>query len=162
MTHEEIKIAIKRLRAIEPSDYVGNIMEVVWELMGGMVSGVELRDTIVALLRQADPDTHIALPVDAEGGVIRIGDKAEHCYNGRWGEPFEIVELRLRPSGWMVSGENGAAVIAETCRHHHKPTVEDMLRDFAYCLEDGATEQSMDELVGEYAKKLQLKEAMTE
>ncbi len=37
-------------------------------------------------------------------------------------------------------------------------TVDDVLRDFAYCCEEGATEQSIDEIIAEYAAKLQIRE----
>jgi hypothetical protein len=96
----------------------------------------------------------VALPVDADGEVIHLGDELQ------WDDGERFTVIGVGGSCVFYVNDDGIAqwTLAGNKRHYHKPTVEDMLRDFAYCLEDGATEQSMDELVGEYAKKLQLKE----
>lgn len=92
---------------------------------------------------------------DMDGVEVNIGDVM--C-DPVAGFEFEVFAFLVTDHGTYVADEDIELILSVGSVRHKGMTVEDMLRDFAYCLEDGATEQSMDELVGEYAKKLQLKE----
>lgn len=78
----------------------------------------------------------IRLPVDADGVPIHVGDSIEIiggedgvavaielCEDGGW-------NVSMRPTGW----DTPTLFAAESVRHHHAPTVEDVLREFAYGL----------------------------
>lgn len=107
----------------------------------------------------------VRLPVDAEGEVIHIGELVdEKLPFGGYAPPAPIdtMELSRGASGyrWMVKldAENRALVSPKLLRHHHAPTVEDVLREFAakLCIRDGfptATEETF----AEYAAKLTLR-----
>lgn len=73
---------------------------------------------------------YTALPVDADGEVIHIGDMME-WYQG--GNVFTVTALHLVSREWEVWGDD-AEYAPDECRHHHEPTVEDVLREFAYGL----------------------------
>jgi hypothetical protein len=107
------------------------------------------------LYRDMSDAEYIKLPVDADGVPIRVGDSIEIiggdygvavaielCENGDW-------NVSMRPSGWDMP----TIFAAESVRHHHEPTVEDVLREFAdevqRCCDTADT-------IAEYAKKLRL------
>jgi hypothetical protein len=72
----------------------------------------------------------VKLPVDADGEYIHAGDVLDG-----YGKTIEVVELRHGRSGWLLISRDGNGyddTFAFT--HHHKPTVEDVLREFAYGL----------------------------
>ena len=77
---------------------------------------------------------YTALPVDADGVPIHVGDVMESDD----GETFRVCRLQLFDSGWAIDG--GKFTQGEI-RHHHAPTVEDVLREFA---------QEMNENLGMY------------
>ena len=73
---------------------------------------------------------YVKLPVDADGECIHAGDVLDG-----YGKTIEVVELRHGRSGWLLISRDGNGyddTFAFT--HHHKPTVEDVLREFAYGL----------------------------
>ena len=77
-----------------------------------------------------DESAWVELPKDAEGEYIRVGDRLDG-----YGKTIEVVELRYGRSGWVLISRDGngyADTFAFT--HHHAPTVEDVLREFAYGL----------------------------
>ena len=88
---------------------------------------------------------YTALPVDADGVPIHVGDVME-ADNGT---TFEVEHISLYQWGWRCVGEGTdrsgvtctAHAIPDGCRHHHAPTVEDVLREFA---------QEMNENLGMY------------
>ena len=101
----------------------------------------------------------VRLPVDAKGVPIHVGDVMEE----RSGHTFEVASI-------MVFGGSGNQLVFSDARnfssfrephdlrHHHAPTVEDVLREFAakLCIRDGfptATEETF----AEYAAKLTLR-----
>lgn len=127
MTHEEIEAAIERLRGMKISsrDF---IIDVCRAFIGGEVTGDELHYTLIELLEQADPDTHMLLPVDADGMPIHVGDVM--CDED--GKPFEIDEMMTsKTNGWELFGggygDGFSAYDPATCRHYHKPTVSEIL-----------------------------------
>ena len=101
------------------------------------------------------------IPRDAYGEAIHIG--AEIC---GYGYPNGGVRCRaIVNERTILVGADCAPYRdwlmwdAGSCRHYHKPTVEDVLREFAIACEDtGNAGSEVQRLAGEYAKKLQLKE----
>lgn len=98
----------------------------------------------------------VKLPLDADGEVIHIGDSIE-IIGGEYGTvvAIELCEdggwnVSMRPTGW----DTPTLFAAECVRHHHPPTVEDVLEEFAQmyiaCNDKGT--------IAEYAAKLRLVE----
>lgn len=101
----------------------------------------------------------VPLPVDADGVPIHVGDVMEWD-NGT----FTVHELKVTEDGWTTWDEQHGYTVHTDETHHHAPTVEDVLREFTdevwnRCCEGAtASDSGIDELVAEYAAKLQLKE----
>lgn len=91
---------------------------------------------------------YVALPVDADGLPIHIGDK---LYG--YGETTVVKGLTLGDDGWSMTCENGLW-FDFTAFTHHKPTVEDVLREFICDHEEGVRDEV--DLIAEYAKRLKL------
>ena len=103
----------------------------------------------------------IRLPVDADGVPILVGDKmCQIRRDGTLADPFEVVGFEF------VAGDVWPVEIRARCRnkvnprylrHHHEPTVEDVLFDALKRF--GAVEErtaEVDEWLAEYAAKLRL------
>ena len=104
-------------------------------------------------------ERYMELPVDADGVPIHVGDEMD-C-----GEHFGVQEAEGFIHGavaFTVCDPQPARICtcpAHMTRHYHKPTVEDVLRDFAIACEDaGNAGDTVNRLISEYAEKLQLKE----
>ena len=69
----------------------------------------------------------VRLPKDADGVTIRVGDVMEWCDSGE----TLTVEGIGRDVLFYIDGENAEWTAARNKRHHHAPTVEDVLREFA-------------------------------
>lgn len=69
----------------------------------------------------------VELPKDADGEYIRVGDTLDG-----YGKTIEVVEMRYGRGGWVLISRDGSGY-ADTFAfaHHHAPTVEDVLREFA-------------------------------
>ena len=102
----------------------------------------------------ADYTDYTALPLDADKVPIHVGDDMQSV-----SEPAShgtVYRMELTRNGWWIYF-SGVGTHPEKCRHCHKPTVADVLREFA----DGIKDQNADftELaIAEYAKRLQLAE----
>lgn len=98
-----------------------------------------------------------------EGPTDKNGDRITYdTMIHQWGA-LEYIACEVHTDGtheWFVRGHDISAPLlkANDVEVYKPPTVEDVLRDFAYCCEEGATEQSIDEIVVEYAAKLQIRE----
>ena len=96
----------------------------------------------------------IRLPVDADGESWRLGDELM-----MEGEVCEVVGIGGKTI-FYAFGDGVEWTIAHNNRHHHAPTVEDVLREM--CLEiDRRCERGSidyDELFAEYAARLRLRE----
>jgi len=115
-----------------------------------------------------DESQWVKLPVSEDGDVLHIGELVdEKLPFGGYAAPAPIdtMELSRGASGyvWMVKldAENRALVSPKLLRHHHEPTVEDVLREFAANIADvlGGDDFKLDdndELYAEYAAKLRL------
>lgn len=84
---------------------------------------------------------YMAYPLDADGMPIHVGDVMdEQLPFGGYAAPAPVDTMELSRGaggyGWMVrlDSESGAFINPKLLRHHHAPTVEDVLREFAYGL----------------------------
>ena len=104
-------------------------------------------------------------PLDADGEMWHCGDMSD----SNWG----VIEGIAYENGrWLVSGHDTSApwVPADSIRHYHTPTVEDVLRDMHMKLDEvtalyvgeaiDSDERDSDEarILAEYAAKLQLRD----
>lgn len=116
-----------------------------------------------------DPETMaengwVKLPVDADGVPIRLGDEME-CGDGT---VFTVENITLYTFGWRCDGDgidgNGykctAHPMPDCCRHHHAPTIEDVLGEIVskcqptYSKDGSYTTGLTKEEFAEYAAKL--------
>ena len=95
----------------------------------------------------------VRLPKDADGEYIHVGDEMETLISPFEGEHCAVEYLTLLADGWEVDGEPPTSM-----RHYRKPTVEEVLRDYASRILMAGCIDEEDELVDEYAAKLQLRE----
>jgi len=101
----------------------------------------------------------VRLPVDADGEAIHVGDVMELA----GGDVEKVESMRNYGSeGWSVTTTHNATVIPWSARHHHAPTVEDVLADmFAeYFDVDGDPHKAAAKVIAEYAAKLRLAEGV--
>ena len=126
-----------------------------------------LRDALVGLLEQHDPDEWadeyldevglVRLPKDSNGEVIYIGD--ELCGYGRPeggvfckatnGIMVFVGEYdECSPKQWMVWD-------ADKCFHYHNPTVQDILHEYLVRFTSGnISPDEMDDVTNEYAARI--------
>lgn len=105
-------------------------------------------------LTDADLAEHglVRLPVDAGGVPIHVGDVMEWYDSGE----TLTVEGIGRDVLFYIDGENAEWTAARDKRHHHAPTVEDVLREFA----KGLGVPVADSYVAAAAAKLRLAEGV--
>ena len=108
---------------------------------------VEL-DSIADRIEAELAERYVALPIDADGVPIRVGDEMA-CINN--GEHCPVEYIVLTEDGWEVDGESPASM-----RHYYTPTVEDMLREFALKVAGKECITMRQSVVDEYAAKLRL------
>jgi len=68
----------------------------------------------------------IRLPKDTDNVPWNVGDRDE--------DGNDVIALKLASDGWYVMTVGVWPYRPERHRHYHKPTVEDVLREFAYGL----------------------------
>lgn len=99
---------------------------------------------------------YTALPVDADGVPIHVGDVME------WpdGETFEVAGIGGETLFYIGNNDECEWTSIDCKRHHHAPTVEDVLREFADRVCNSGHQWGLDaaDTIAEYAAKLQLKE----
>ena len=96
-----------------------------------------------------DESAWVELPKDADGEYIHVGDVLDG-----YGKTIEVVELRYGRSGWVLISRDGNGYADTFAFTHHAPTVEDVLREFAY----GLGVPVADSYVAATAAKLRLAE----
>ena len=95
---------------------------------------------------------YMALPLDADGEAIHAGDVLDG-----YGKTIEVVELRTGRSGWvLISRDGNGYADCAAFSHHHAPTVEDVLREFADAWAEWKDGAAMMNPVERYAAKLRL------
>lgn len=107
---------------------------------------------------------YTALPLDADGEYIHIGDVMENLREDL--EPklhhrFKVYGIQYRDYGQVCAltedGYPSTLYRANECRHYQAPTVEDVLREMAdRCYADEDEPRDRDAIVAEYAAKLRL------
>ena len=109
---------------------------------------------------QEDRDGWVRLPVDATGEVWHVGDFAVGEINPRNPKAIERMIWYGPDSGWQLETNTIIYPCPDRPRHHHAPTVEDVLREFADLVRNEQVERAQisDETVAEYAAKLRLAE----
>lgn len=107
---------------------------------------------------------YVPLPTDAEGIPFHVGDHVE-VPDGlpSEGKPWQvgtIARLDLGATCWhvrVIAGGMYHDYLIENVRHHHKPTVEDVLREMVAAYMDTPLDDSNNgEFFAEYAAKLRL------
>ena len=93
--------------------------------------------------------THVELPKDADGEYIHIGDVME--IEGRI--RFEVRFLTLTESEWTANSEGW---FTEKLRHHHAPTVEDVLEELLREYDRDDSELTNGEIIERFAARLRL------
>ena len=114
-----------------------------------------------------ESDGWIRLPKDADGEYIHIGDEMV----SKDGKVHRVDSLTRNPTWfdyeWSIrlallnDGVGAGSLVRyrpDTLRHHHAPTVEDVLREFGIDWEHESDCEDRAALLAEYAAKLQLKE----
>ena len=116
---------------------------------------MELRDTGDDIVRDVKHEW-IRLPKDADGVPWHINDE------------FEVDEVIAHVNGigdnrlFYIDNDGMQWTRADNKRHHHVPTIEDVLQEFTdevwnrCCGGATASDSGIDELVAEYAAKLRL------
>ena len=98
----------------------------------------------------------IRLPRDADGKSIHVGDEMEHI---ELGYVLKVIAVGVDCFiAWNTHLNRYCQYDSKLFRHHHEPTVEDVLREFGdkYCDMVAGSDKER-ELVAEYAAKLQLR-----
>lgn len=111
----------------------------------------------------------VPLPVDVNGEVIHIGDEMVTSMGVR--NVVDYIDIRLREKDtyhYIFFKDSRYRHDPRELRHYHKPTVEDVLREFAdrairIAAKDGINTSRIsfytdEDALFEYAAKLQLKE----
>ena len=99
----------------------------------------------------------VKLPVDADGETIHIGDELE-CIEALHPEVparFKVQDMFYLGNGEWHLRAYPATYDPKKCRHHHAPTVEDVLREFVERWHD-THHDDIPALFAEYAAKLRL------
>lgn len=117
---------------------------------------------------------YTALPLDADGVPIHVGDVVAatlaHGGSGRWVVDRMELTRAYNQDLWQIALDKDGAcwVTPSTVRHHHAPTVEDVLREFAQEMNENLgmyTGEAIDadewheadeRTIAEYAEKLRL------
>lgn len=103
----------------------------------------------------------IRLPVDADGVPIHVGDVMKWV---RYEDDDPTIVRKVSAVGadvffaWSYEQGRYAQYEAHAYRHHHEPTVEDVLREFALKAAGRECMTMRNDLVDEYAAKLRLAE----
>ena len=112
----------------------------------------EIADAIEAEVAER----YVALPLDADGVPIHVGD----VMGKGDGYSYGVIQLRLVERGWAVMlCDHSTLVAPSSLRHYHAPTVEDVLREFADLWHEakrGPETVDFDALVAEWSPKLRL------
>ena len=98
----------------------------------------------------------VRLPVDADGEVWHVGDFAVGEVNPRNPKAIERMIWYGPDSGWQLETDTIIYPCPDRPRHHHAPTVEDVLREFFSRYVTTKPKEEDDAIIAEYAAKLQL------
>ena len=107
------------------------------------------------LLTDDEPDErYMRLPVDADGVPIHLGDTL------KWPDGGRLTVIGIGSGVVFYDDDDGVQwTMPVNKRHYHKPTVEDVLREFG---DEVRRCCDTEDTIAEYAKKLQLREEQDE
>lgn len=124
----------------------------MWQL--GFDEGFACADDWLAQHEDAMAEHGWYRALDADKQPIKFGDQVEHN-----GVVANVVGITFHgptpPTVCIVRGD--CWVEADELRHHHEPTVEDVLDDMLQRFSEDNYEGGMYDLIAEYAAKLQLR-----
>lgn len=104
------------------------------------------------LYRDMSDAEYVKLPKDADGEVWRVGDEIVDD-----GMVCEVVGIGPNRLYYYVDATDTVEwTQADSRRHHHAPTVEDVLREMLDAWGELPAEATNEAIVAEYAKRLQL------
>lgn len=119
----------------------------------GIADGCAYYDTEHTECMLSEEHGWVRGPLDADGVMWHEGDMSDSV----WGE----IELIMRDidGHWYIMGHDTSApwVRADSKRHYHEPTVEDVLREFVTEFNRDDTELCDEEIIERFSAKLQLK-----
>ena len=119
----------------------------------------EVGEKIEAIRRDVE-EFWTLLPRDADGEPIHVGDVMDYLEALHPDVParFKVQDMFYCGNGKWHLRAYPATYDPMKCRHHHAPTVEDVLREFGdwYAHTKGGCDE--DGIIAEYAAKLQLRE----
>lgn len=131
-----------------PSDWSGDELREMVDL-----ACAEFEEFVEALDREAR-ETHLLLPVDADGKVWHIGDEVDLDGYGH----YEVVAVNARGIYYWNDCGEVEWTQAHTKRHWEPDTVESLLESLIRRIYDGAMAlEDAKRLIPEYVDKLELK-----
>ena len=71
-------------------------------------------------------DGYAALPLDADGKPVHVGDWVRDLNED---EPYGVAELRLDRYGWTALSDDGDRYVPTQCRHYKPDSIENVVRD---------------------------------
>lgn len=114
----------------------------------------ELRETGEDIVRDVRREW-VRLPLDADNVPIHAGDVME--YADKPTKPLTVSYIELEKNGWWVFA-GGMGRRPDKYRHHHAPTVEDVLREMLDAWGELPSNATNEAIIAEYAAKLRLAE----
>lgn len=116
----------------------------------------EYERQLEVLYRDMSDAEYVKLPKDTGGKYIHEHDKVDWLdHAGTWHENATVVAVC--DDGCYVMDGTVFHVHKSNIRHHHAPTVEDVLREFALACEDaGNAGPEVERIAAEYAARLRL------
>jgi len=132
-------------------EYVENVSRMSISLMA--------RATLLGMVRDIECEVAdmVSLPVDADGVPIHVGDVMENIVCPPVHREVGGVGVECF-YGWDKGNGRYSQFDVACYRHHHAPTVEDVLREFGIDWEHESDCEDRAALLKEYAAKLRLKE----
>ena len=115
-------------------------------VLAGYIDGIE-----------REVEDMVPLPVDADGVPIHVGERVQLIGN----DPSTVSHMSLAGDGWRVyvkydGGLGTGSGEPSRIRHHHTPTVEDVLREFADAWAEWKDGAAMMNPVETFAARLRL------
>lgn len=121
MNSDEISAALGRLGESIPK----TLDELADAFAGGVWSTVTLRHSLIELLEQADPHSHMELPLDEDGRPVHMGDAMQWCGDGHDGEVLFVCGVggasgMTDPTAFYIDGNGDIRRAYTFCMHHYQ------------------------------------------
>lgn len=140
---------------IDPNDH--SIIVTTCDDMPPSMDCVSLREHVNGILDGIEREVAdmVPLPMDADGVPIHVGDVMENIVCPSVHREVTGVGVECF-YGWDDGNGRYSQFDVACYRHHHAPTVEDVLREFALKVAGEECMTMRTDVVEEYASKLQL------